>query len=124
VAPPRPTQYALDALLDSSKEACHTRLRTVAKLSDDDEKAVAIQSLSNAQLIQILLLDDSDEDELNSITRMVETEIARRKKEGGGANDGARVPAQISRFSQQYVFKAGRGLADTQREGRRGEREP
>jgi hypothetical protein len=83
VAPPRPTQYALDALLDSSKEACHTRLRTVAKLSDDDEKAVAIQSLSNAQLIQILLLDDSDEDELNSITRMVETEIARRKKEGG-----------------------------------------
>jgi hypothetical protein len=52
-------------------------------MSDDDEKPIAIQSLSNAQLIQILQLDDSDEDELNSITRMVEAEIARRKKEGG-----------------------------------------
>jgi hypothetical protein len=52
-------------------------------MSDDDEKAIAIQSLSNAQLIQILQLDDSDEGELNSITRMVEAEIARRKNEGG-----------------------------------------
>jgi hypothetical protein len=31
VAPPRPDQHALDALLDGSKEACHTRLRARAK---------------------------------------------------------------------------------------------
>jgi hypothetical protein len=52
-------------------------------MSDDDEKAIAIESLSNAQLIQILQLDDSDENEPNSIRRMVEAEIARRRKEGG-----------------------------------------
>jgi hypothetical protein len=52
-------------------------------MSDDDEKAIAIESLSDAQLIQILQLDDSDEHEPNSIRRMVEAEIARRKKEGG-----------------------------------------
>lgn len=65
-------------------------------MSDDDEKAIAIQSLSNAQLIQILQLDDSDEGELNSITRMVEAEIARRKNERGEplmATLDARAPA-------------------------------
>jgi hypothetical protein len=59
------------------------QIESQSEMSDGDEKAVAIQSLSNSQLIQILQLDDSDEDELNSITRMVETEIARRKKVGG-----------------------------------------
>jgi hypothetical protein len=57
-------------------------------MSDDDERAIAIESLSNTQLIQILQLDDSDENEPNSIRRMVEAEIARRRKEGGATNDG------------------------------------
>jgi hypothetical protein len=52
-------------------------------MSDDDERAFSIQILSTAQLIQIVQLDDGDENEPNSITRMVEAEIARRKKEGG-----------------------------------------
>ena len=47
----------------------------------DDEKAIAIQSLSDAQLIAILQQDDGDENPC-SITRIVEAEIARRKKEG------------------------------------------
>jgi hypothetical protein len=58
------------------------RLGSGVNMSDDDEKALAIESLSNAQLIQILQQDDSDENEPNSITRIVEAEIARRKKEG------------------------------------------
>jgi hypothetical protein len=49
----------------------------------DDEKANAIQSLSDAQLIAILEQDDGDENDPYSITRIVEAEIARRKKEGG-----------------------------------------
>jgi hypothetical protein len=52
-------------------------------MSDDDEKAIPIQSLSTDQLIQILQLDDGDQNEPNSITRTIEAEIARRKKEGG-----------------------------------------
>jgi hypothetical protein len=52
-------------------------------MPDDNEKAVAVQSLSNAQLFAILQQDDSDESDPDSITRMVEAEIARRKKEGG-----------------------------------------
>jgi hypothetical protein len=48
-------------------------------MSDDDEKSVPIKKLSDAQLIQILQHHDFDDD----ITRMVEAEIARRKKEGG-----------------------------------------
>ncbi len=51
-------------------------------MSDDDEESVAIQSLSDADLIAILQLDDSEESDANSITRIVEAEIARRKKEG------------------------------------------
>jgi hypothetical protein len=50
---------------------------------DDDDKGVSIQSLSDAQLIHILQLDDSDENDPNSLRRLVEAEIARRKKEGG-----------------------------------------
>ena len=48
-------------------------------MPDDKEKAVSIESLSDAQLIQILQHHDFEDD----ITRMVEAEIARRKKEGG-----------------------------------------
>jgi hypothetical protein len=47
-------------------------------MSDDDEKTVPIQTLSDAQLIQILQHHDFDDD----ITRMVEAELARRKMEG------------------------------------------
>jgi hypothetical protein len=45
---------------------------------------VSIESLSDAQLIAILQTQDfEDENEPESLTRMVEDEIARRKKEGG-----------------------------------------
>jgi hypothetical protein len=46
---------------------------------DDDDKAVLIRSLSDAELIKIIQQHEFDDD----ITRMVEAEIARRKKEGG-----------------------------------------
>jgi hypothetical protein len=48
-------------------------------MSDHDETRARIQSLSDALLIQILQHHDFDDD----ITRMVEAEIARRRKEGG-----------------------------------------
>ena len=48
-------------------------------MSDDEGKAIAIETLSNAQLIQILQLHGHD----GALTRMVEAEIERRKKEGG-----------------------------------------
>jgi hypothetical protein len=51
-------------------------------MSGDDERGIAIQSLSDAQLIHILQLDDSDDDGPDSLRRLVEDEIARRKKEG------------------------------------------
>ena len=50
-------------------------------ISDNDEQALLIQALSDAQLIQILQHHDFDDD----ITRMVEAEIARRKKVRWGA---------------------------------------
>jgi hypothetical protein len=54
-------------------------LKEGRSMSSDDDEAVSVQSLSDAQLIQILQHHDFDDD----ITRMVEAEIARRKKEGG-----------------------------------------
>jgi hypothetical protein len=50
---------------------------------DDDDKGVPIQRLSDVQLIHILQLDDSDEDDPNGLKQLVEAEIARRKKKGG-----------------------------------------
>jgi hypothetical protein len=47
------------------------------------EVTVSIESLSDAQLIAILQAQEFDESEPDSLTRMVEDEIARRKKEGG-----------------------------------------
>ena len=48
-------------------------------ISDGDGgKVVTIQSLSDAQLIQILQLDDCDDE----LTLMVEEELARRKTGG------------------------------------------
>jgi hypothetical protein len=44
---------------------------------NDDVRIVAIQALSNAQLIQILQHHDDDE-----LTRMIEEELARRKTDG------------------------------------------
>jgi hypothetical protein len=44
----------------------------------DDERIITIQSLSNAQLIQILQAHDIDED----LTKLVEAELARRKTQG------------------------------------------
>jgi hypothetical protein len=44
----------------------------------EDGKVVAIQSLSSAQLIQILQFHDGDD----ALTQMVEEELARRKVEG------------------------------------------
>jgi hypothetical protein len=49
-------------------------------LDDDaeDGKIIALQSLSNAQLIQILQNHDGDDD----LTQMVEDELTRRKTDG------------------------------------------
>jgi hypothetical protein len=46
--------------------------------SDEQVEDGRLQSLSNAQLIQILQLDDCDDE----LTRMVEEELERRKTEG------------------------------------------
>jgi hypothetical protein len=46
----------------------------------DDEKAIAIQSLSDAQLIAILQQDDGDENDPYSIRRIVDAEIDRRRE--------------------------------------------
>jgi hypothetical protein len=46
------------------------------------EVTVSIRSLSDAQLIAILQTDDFEENEPDSLTRIVEDEIARRKTEG------------------------------------------
>jgi hypothetical protein len=45
---------------------------------EEDEEGVAIESLSNAQLIRILQFHDGDE----HLTRMLEAELARRKTQG------------------------------------------
>jgi hypothetical protein len=47
------------------------------------EVTVSIHSLSDAQLIAILQAQDFDEDDQDSLARIVEDEIARRKTEGG-----------------------------------------
>jgi hypothetical protein len=47
------------------------------------EVTVSIESLSDAQLIAILQAQDFDETEPDSLTRVIEDEIARRKKQGG-----------------------------------------
>jgi Domain of unknown function (DUF6471) len=64
----------------------HCRFRPIADSHSGAlrtaERAVAIQSLSDARLIHILQLDDSDDDGPDSLRRMVEAAIARRKKEG------------------------------------------
>jgi hypothetical protein len=44
----------------------------------EDGRIIALQSLSNAQLIQILQHHDGDDD----LTQMVEEELARRKTDG------------------------------------------
>jgi hypothetical protein len=44
----------------------------------EDGGVIAVQSLSNAQLIQILRHHDGDDD----LTQMIEEELARRKTEG------------------------------------------
>jgi len=55
------------------------RLGGGVNISDDDDEPVRIETLSDAQLIKILQLHGYDD----GITRMLEAEIARRKKEGG-----------------------------------------
>lgn len=45
---------------------------------DEEGRSVAIESLSNAELIRILQFHDGDE----HLTRMLEAELARRKTEG------------------------------------------
>ena len=44
----------------------------------EDGRVITLQSLSNAQLIQILQQQDGDDD----LTQMIEEELARRKSEG------------------------------------------
>jgi hypothetical protein len=50
-----------------------------------DGRVVALRSLSNARLIQILQHHDCDDD----LTQMVEDELARRKMDGSAAMTGA-----------------------------------
>jgi hypothetical protein len=52
----------------------------VINLDEDaeDGRIIAVQSLSNAQLIQILQYHDGDDD----LAQMVEDELARRKTDG------------------------------------------
>jgi hypothetical protein len=52
----------------------------VSALDDEPEdgRIIALQSLSNAQLIQILQHHDGDDD----LTQMVEDELTRRKTQG------------------------------------------
>jgi hypothetical protein len=52
----------------------------VNTLDDETEtgRTIALQSLSNAQLIQILQHHDADDD----LTQMVEEELVRRKTQG------------------------------------------
>jgi hypothetical protein len=52
----------------------------VSTLDDESEdgEIIALQSLSNAQLIQILQHHDGDDD----LTQMVEDELTRRKTDG------------------------------------------
>jgi hypothetical protein len=59
----------------------------------DDERAVALQSLSNAQLIQILQFHDGDD----ALTQMVEAELSRRKTEASDDDEQGygTAPAQI-----------------------------
>jgi hypothetical protein len=57
------------------------RLEAEVSISDDNDQAVLIQTLSDARFIQILQHHDFDDD----ITRMVEAEIARQKKVRRGA---------------------------------------
>ena len=47
-------------------------------MSDNEEKAFSIESLSYAKLIEILQFNDGDD----ALTLVVEAELARRKKEG------------------------------------------
>jgi hypothetical protein len=49
-------------------------------MSDDETKGapIPVQSLSNAQLLQILQHQDDEE-----LVQMIEEELERRKKEGG-----------------------------------------
>jgi hypothetical protein len=47
-------------------------------LDDEDGKIIALQSFSNAQLIQILQHHDGNDD----LTQMVEEELVRRKMQG------------------------------------------
>jgi hypothetical protein len=61
---------------------CYVQIGSALTMPEDDERVIALQSLSDAQLIQILQLDDSDDSEPNSLRQLVEAEIARRKKEG------------------------------------------
>jgi len=55
------------------------RFRTseMQQVRNDGGRIVTIQSLSNAQLIQILQRHDDDE-----LTQMIEEELARRKTDG------------------------------------------
>jgi hypothetical protein len=57
---------------------CYVQIGKAAIMSEDGETAVALRALSDAQLIQILQLDECNE----AIARMIEAEIARRKQEG------------------------------------------
>jgi hypothetical protein len=58
----------------------HKKGRSVINLDEDaeDGRVIALQSLSNAQLIEILQHHDGDDD----LTQMVEDELTRRKTDG------------------------------------------
>jgi hypothetical protein len=77
------TEQKAAVIVGSFVFRCYVQIGSAVIMSGDDERIIAIQRLSDAQLIQILQLDDSDESEPDSLRHIVEDEIARRKKEGG-----------------------------------------
>jgi hypothetical protein len=59
-----------------------TQIEKEFQMPKRGEVTVSIESLSDAQLIAILQTQDFDENGPDSLTSMIEDEIARRKKEG------------------------------------------
>jgi hypothetical protein len=76
--------YTRDATLTFKRyRARRAAIREEVWMPKRGEVTVSIHSLSDAQLIAILQARDFDEDETDSLTRIVEDEIAGRKTEGG-----------------------------------------
>jgi hypothetical protein len=72
------TKLKAAAFVIELERICYVKIWERNMPDDDDDAVIRIQTLPDAQLIQILQHHDFDDD----ITRMVEAEIARRKQQG------------------------------------------